>query len=126
MSSQGNTAKILPFPISCRAKPKTIVVGDVVRWKAQGRSIPPIDGVKVIPISALDQKSIAEIAPETILSPLIADTFDALDVAERLHDFGYLGRYCALSETLPNRHAVIQEVNSHAPSVWFDILMMPA
>ncbi|KJZ20144.1 hypothetical protein [Loktanella sp. S4079] len=107
------------------AKTKTIVIGDVARWKAQGRNFSSTDELSYVSIDALCAETIAKISPDTILSPLVADTFDALDVAETLHQIGFQGQYCVVADPLPNKKAIIAEVNAKAPGLRFDILTMP-
>ena len=101
------------------------MIGDVARWQAQGENVAPLDGLEFIAIDALNADIIDDLAPETILSPLIADTFDAFEVAELLADCAYPGRYCAISGPLPDRDAVIAEVATRAPGIWFDIFIIP-
>ncbi|WP_394182138.1 hypothetical protein [Yoonia maritima] len=107
------------------AKTKTIVIGDVARWKAQGRNLSPTDELTFVSIDALCAQTIAEVSPDTILSPLVADTFDAMEVAETLHQIGFQGQYCVVADPLPNKNAVIAEVKARAPGLRFDIVTMP-
>ncbi|SFR39797.1 hypothetical protein SAMN04488005_1412 [Yoonia tamlensis] len=127
MASSTTAAQVVNFDSPARApKPKTLVIGDVMRWQAQGRNIAPFDGLEFHAFDALGVELLAETAPETIFSPLIADTFDAYDLAQFLGDCGFSGRYCAISNPLPDRDAVIAEVKRRAPALWFDIFIVPA
>lgn len=127
MHTPDNTANIVQLSaVMNRPKPRTIVIGDVARWQAQGMNVAPLDGLDFIAIDALNAEIIAQIAPETILSPLIADTFDAYEVAALLADCAYPGRYCVISDPLPDPDAIIAEVAARAPDIWFDIFIVPA
>ncbi|MDO6589525.1 hypothetical protein DS901_07045 [Loktanella sp. D2R18] len=119
-----NTALVVDFPRST-SRPKTIVIGDVARWQAQGMNVAPMDGLRFVAIDAICADTLVEFAPETIFSPLIADTFDALEVAQFLATSAYSGRYCAISDPLPDREGVIAEISKHAPGIWFDIFVVP-
>jgi hypothetical protein len=118
--------QVIPFkPAASRSKPKAMVIGNVARWQAQGMNVAPADGLEFVAIDGLCADTLSRIAPETILSPLIADTFDAYEVAQLLSAYGYKGRYCALSDPLPDCNSVIAEVAEHAPDIWFDIFVVP-
>jgi hypothetical protein len=126
MHPTSTAAQVIPFePVVSLSKPKAMVIGDVARWRAQGMNVAPVDGLEFIAIDGLCAATLSRIAPETILSPLIADTFDAYEVAQLLSAYGYKGRYCAISDPLPDCNAVISEVTEHAPDVWFDIFVVP-
>lgn len=58
-----------------------MVIGDLSRWLAEGRDIGVFDDIAYISFCDLDHKTLTEHAPAIILSPLVADTFDALDIA---------------------------------------------
>jgi hypothetical protein len=121
-----NAEIVIPLNANMNShKPKTIVIGDVARWQAQGMNVAPMDGLEFIAIDGLNADVIAQISPETILSPLIADTFDAFEVAAVLSDCAFRGRYCAISNPLPDRDAIIAEVATRAPGIWFDIFIVP-
>jgi hypothetical protein len=77
-----------PFPDSDKtqlttpeAPVVTLVVGDIKRWNAQGRTRPEIDGFYFVEIDALNAALLFDIRPEVILSPMIIDQFDAIDLA---------------------------------------------
>lgn len=59
-----------------------------------------------------------------VLSPLVADGFDVIDIAIRLAELKYTGRYRAIAEDLPNGNMIRKEVRAHAPDLDFDLLMM--
>ncbi len=124
MHPSNAAAQIVDFPHRT-SKPKTIVIGDVARWQAQGMNVAPMDGLRFVAIDAICAETLANFAPETIFSPLIADTFDALEVAQFLATSTFSGRYCAISDPLPDRESVIEEISKHAPSISFDILVVP-
>ncbi|MCG3266191.1 hypothetical protein [Yoonia sp. I 8.24] len=124
MFHSNTAAQVVDFPHRT-PQLKTIVIGDVARWQAQGMNVAPMDGLRFVAIDAICADTLAEFAPETIFSPLIADTFDALEVAQFLATSAYAGRYCAISDPLPDREAVITEISKHAPGISFDILVVP-
>ena len=65
-------------------------------------------------------------AASLIVSPVFERTFDARDVAERLQDCGFEGRYLAVIDTLPHPAVIRDEVRRAAPKLSFDVLVLDA
>lgn len=103
----------------------TLVVGDLSRWESEGRAIPALDRLKFIKINDLSADLVQETDPDIILSPLMADDFDAVDVAEKLVFLGFQGRYRAIAPRLPNAELILQEVRGLAPQLDFALLLLP-
>jgi len=62
----------------------TLVVGDMARWKTQGRNLPEMEGLKFIDLDALTVEVLQDQKPDIILSPLVSEDFAAVDVAAKL------------------------------------------
>ncbi|MBL4811828.1 MAG: hypothetical protein JKX69_05585 [Rhodobacteraceae bacterium] len=101
-----------------------LVVGDLQRWLGEGRKMPVLPGLRFAGLSELTPALIEEIKPEIVISALMCPAFDALDVAAKLAETGYTGRYRALSETLPNPQVIRAEVRSVAPDLDFDLFQI--
>lgn len=78
-----------------RAK-STPVVGDMARWKAQGRNLPDMEGLKFIDLHALTVEVLQDQKPNIILSPLVNGDFDAVDVAGVLSHWPMTGHTAPL------------------------------
>lgn len=102
----------------------TLVIGNIARWTAEGRPPVKTDVFEFTEFAHLTQQLIDSINPDIILSPLMADDFDVVDVADRLHALGYCGCYRAITSNIPNADMIRAEVRNHAPEVDFDLLMM--
>lgn len=63
-------------------------------------------------------------APSLVLSCLVARDFDALDLARRLAEAGYRGRYLALVQSLPDPRLIRREVAAQCPGVNFDVIIL--
>lgn len=116
--------EIFPDTLAEQAQ-ATLVVGDLSRWESEGRTMPVLDGFQFIKISDLSADLVQETDPEIILSPLVADDFDAVDVAEKLVLLGFQGRYRAIAPRLPNADLILEEVRGFAPQLDFDLLLLP-
>lgn len=103
----------------------TLVIGDIARWKAEGRDVRTLKGFHFIDIDQLTADLLDTQQAEIILSPLVASNFDAVDVVSKLIEFGFRGRYRAISESLPDSDIIKTEVQHFAPQIDFDILLMP-
>lgn len=63
--------------------------------------------------------------PDIILSPLVSEDFDAVDVAGVLSALAYDGPYRAVTDTLPDPEIISREVRNHAPYLDFDLVVLP-
>ncbi len=70
---------------------------------------------------ALPKSAFASLAPRLIVSPLIAESFDALELATKLQEFGYQGRYRVVAKEVPNPELVAREIRFVAPAINFAI-----
>jgi hypothetical protein len=63
--------------------------------------------------------------PDIILSPLVSEDFDAVDVAGVLSALAYDGPYRAVTDTLPDPEIIRKKVRNHAPYLDFDLVVLP-
>ncbi len=101
-----------------------LVVGNLKRWKAEGRLTNRLDDFHFIDFDALNEKTLLDFAPDIILSPLFGDTFDALDIALRLQELGFKGRYRSVADQIPKGDAIRADIAIHAPDIDFDVLLL--
>ena len=87
--------------------------------------MPSIVGVSFVGISDLTARTLCETGASIILSPLVGDDFDVVDVAHTLKLLGFRGRYRAISEDLPDAELIREEIRAFAPDLDFDLLLMP-
>jgi hypothetical protein len=104
---------------------RTLVIGNLARWSAEGRMIGPFGNVHFIDLCSLTEELLEAFDPHLILSPLFAGGFDVLDVAQRLVALGYQGRYRAISDNMPDIAMILKEVRTQAEGLDFDLLSLP-
>ena len=63
-------------------------------------------------------------ATMVVISPLMGDRADAVEVAEMLDEVGYRGRYMAFAPYLPDRAMIEREVSRAAPGLLLDVIEM--
>lgn len=62
--------------------------------------------------------------PDVVLSPLVSEAFDCLDLAHALSEAGFRGRYRAVAAHIPDPGLVRREIRSMAPQIDFDIILV--
>jgi len=102
-----------------------MVIGNLERWAREGRTTQDLGEFVFVELADVTASFILRHAPEIILSPLVGDDFDVLDVARRLHSAGFAGRYRAIAPEVPNVNIIRKEVTAVAPDLDFDVLVMP-
>lgn len=70
--------------------------------------------------------SLAVLAPDVVLSPLVADGFDCFDLAHALAEAGFRGRYRAAAVYIPDPGLVRREIRASFPDLDFDIIVIRA
>lgn len=103
---------------------RTLVVGNLARWNAEGKATVPFDEFQFTEFQTLTTAVLETLDPDIILSPLMGDDFDVLDVASHLAELGFKGRYRAITDDMPNVQMIREEVLTQAPGLDFDLLMM--
>lgn len=63
-------------------------------------------------------------APDLLVSPLIGDGFDAVELARNLVQWGFAGRYIAVAERLPDGGLIRREVQKAAPRLDFTLILL--
>ena len=128
MSSNTNTDHVSWLPeIAANHQPpadETLVVGDLQRWTAEGRTYSGLDEFNFVSIAALDAVLLARLNPGIILSPLVADEFDAVDIAVKLISIGFAGKYRAITDQALNATLIRKEIRSLSPALDFDVLQI--
>jgi len=87
---------------------------------------PVIAGFHFAAIADLGPGLLAAVQPDLILSPLMAGPHDVIDVARRLTELGFVGRYRALAAALPQPEIILAEVRAIAPALDFDLFIVTA
>ncbi|MFN7003674.1 MAG: hypothetical protein ACK4NW_09625 [Roseinatronobacter sp.] len=73
----------------------------------------------------LSARMLAQVAPDAIIGPLIADGWDSLDLATTLEDMGYRGNLYILSRPLPRAELVLREVRAFCPALTINLVETP-
>ncbi|AML52673.1 hypothetical protein RC74_16635 [Falsihalocynthiibacter arcticus] len=101
-----------------------MIVGDAAAWLSAGRSLPDDPSLHYVSFDEMSQRLLESFEPDIILTPLLGQGFDALDLAVILEQYKYKGRFRALCPKLPNPDLVMREIQSLCPSVDFDLFVV--
>lgn len=101
-----------------------LVVGKPSNWTALARALPRGVTLRFDPIEALTPAHLRELKPDLVLSPLLGDGFDAVEVAQRLAKAGFQGRFRVVAPPLLNPEVVRAEVQEAAEEIDFDLMVM--
>lgn len=102
-----------------------LVIGDIARWKTLGLLQDEMEACRFLDLAELCACKISQFNPALVLSPLVADGFDAFDVAEKLQAADFTGRYRVVANALPDADLIRREIRSVAPALDFDLLVLP-
>lgn len=105
-------------------EPVTLIVGDAAAWLSAGRSLPDDPSLHYVSFDELSKRLLESVDPDIILTPLLGQGFDALDLAKILEEYQFKGRFRALCPKLPNPDLVMREIQSLCPSVDFDLFVV--
>jgi hypothetical protein len=83
---------------------------------------PKIDGFVFVDFESLDDCLAARPRPSTILSVLIGNGFEAVDIAGELHRSGSQSQYRAFASAIPAPNLIKREVAQVAPGLDFEII----
>ncbi|SFS10280.1 hypothetical protein [Yoonia litorea] len=105
-------------------KLRTLIVGDLPRWRTEGRDLIATTDISYCTYDALTARILDERKPQIILSPLVGDQYDVLDIAAKLEQFDFQGQYRVIADANSASKLVTQEVANAAPGLDFDILVV--
>ncbi len=105
--------------------PVILVLGDRSLIHALGPEPPQISGMVFAAIADLSPALLERVAPDVVLSALMAGAFDALDVGRRLMKAGFDGRYRVVCAGLPQPGAIRTELQQSLRGLDVDILTFP-
>jgi hypothetical protein len=103
-----------------------LAVGDLQEWRRSGRDLPADGKIAFTDFRSVTEELFQLIAPQLVLSPLLARGFDCIDLAEVLHAMGFKGRYRAIADILPNPEIIRREIGDLCPGLDFDVIVTPA
>jgi len=108
---------------TCDETISVLAVGDTDEWLRPNRSIPNDDAIAFASFQEITPELLDRLSPSCVLSPALSHRFDCIELAQVLSQYGYRGRYRAISAELPRPELVEREVAQLCPTLNFAILV---
>ncbi|MEL6168509.1 MAG: hypothetical protein AAFR35_07440 [Pseudomonadota bacterium] len=102
-----------------------LAVGDVSRWEQANGQRPVNAHIAFVEFHEISDVFLETVQPMMVISPLLTDTFDCIDLASVLSSLGFAGQYRAIAGSIPSPDIVRRELNSLCPDLDFDIVNLP-
>ena len=103
-----------------KSNPVVLAVGDVFDWHESTRSIPMGAAVTFAEIAEITQDFLQEINPDIVLSCLVSQDFDFLDLAQALQAAKFKRCLRIIVPELPDPDIVLSEARNLCPNVNID------
>ena len=100
-----------------------LAVGNANEWREQGNRLHGDGRVVFATFEDISEETLSRLSPSVILSPVLARSFDCIDLAQKLFSMGFTGRYRAVSSDLPDPEMVEREIRNLCPGLDFGILI---
>lgn len=98
-----------------------LTVGEVTRWLEEGEVLPQHAQLAFADIWDVTPQLLTSLSPALVLAPLLSRSFDCVDLAARLYDAHYQGRYRIMAPQLPKPDLVLAEIRSLFPGLDVDV-----
>lgn len=100
---------------------KALAVGDTEEWLREGNVVPR-EGMTFVAFNDIGEETLSALRPAIVYSPLLANTFDCIELALLLSKLGYQGGYRAVSQSVPKPEVIEREVRQLCPRLDFRII----
>lgn len=100
---------------------RALAVGEPHEWQRQGHTLPK-EGLAFIAFHEVTQTTLDYLSPGTVFSPVLAKSFDCIDLALELNRLGFSGEYRAMARNLPNPGVIEREVRQLCPQLDFKLI----
>ncbi|MDA5094835.1 hypothetical protein O2N63_12140 [Aliiroseovarius sp. KMU-50] len=99
-----------------------LAVGDVVPDTDRTTKFPESEKIQYLKISDINAEVLRWRRPLMIISPLMCNSFDSLELAVKLQELGYTGKFRVLAPNVANPNMILKEIASQAPSIDIEIM----
>lgn len=98
-----------------------LAVGEPNDWRNQGNVLPS-NGIAFVAFSDVTEATLEHFSPEVIYSPVLAPSFDCIELALLLNNLGFTGAYRAVASDLPKPELIVREVRQICTRLDFRIV----
>lgn len=101
-----------------------IFIGNTDGWMDSDTVLPKMANTKTCSIQDLTHAFFAEYRPDIVLSPLVTSQFDVLELAIKLDQLNFEGRFRAITAPLPAPEIILSEIRFECPALDFDLIVL--
>jgi len=98
-----------------------LAVGEPDEWQQQGKHLPR-GAIAFVAFRDITAELLDHLVPTVIVSPVLAPSFDCIELATLLHHLDYPGSYRAVSNSLPKPELIEREVRQVCDRLDFRIV----
>lgn len=102
---------------------QVVAVGDREEWIREGHRLPISGELLFASFSDITPSFISTHQPAVVVSPVLARSFDCIDLARELHAMGYQGSYRAVSGEVPSPEMIEREIKQLCPGLDFGVIV---
>ncbi len=102
-----------------------LAIGDTADWIEDQRGIPTDGELAFAAYHDLTAELLVRETPDIVVSPLLAKSFDCIELAQLLSTLGFEGAYRAMTVQLPSPEIVVREIATLCPGLDFDVIELP-
>lgn len=99
-----------------------LAVGDQMTGQDDALKFPDSNKIHYAAFAEVTAARLAALSPAIVVSPLMCHSFDCLDLATRLQELGYRGKYRVLAPNVTRPKMIRAEIAAQAPQVDVEIL----
>ena len=101
---------------------KILAIGDPDEWCEQGNPLPIGGQISFMAFEDLSEATLGHLQPSVIYSPVLARSFDCIEMAMLLESIGFAGIYRAFATDLPKPQVIEREVRQFCKRFTFEIV----
>lgn len=101
-----------------------LVVGDIKHWLGPDSKLPQFKDTIFCIYKDLSLDLLNRHQPDVILSPLVTSQYDVMELAIKLDQMNFAGRFRAITAPLPAPEIILSEIRFECPALDFDLIVV--
>ena len=104
--------------------PVVMTIGDASHWVEGANLVDAEHRIIYLNFTEVTPEIVMAVGPTMVMSPLLSNSFDCIDLACVLQEAGFRGKYRALTRSIPNPRLVRREIKEICPEIDFDLVFV--
>jgi len=123
--AQDTVRKSVQAPPVALSAARTVLVVEAPGALRMLNDKPAQQGVVMTQLRMLNPRMLAQVRPDAVIGPLIAASWDSLDLGLALEEMGYQGAFYILTRPLPRTELVLRELRACCPNLSIRLIETP-